>query len=187
MPPETLPPTEPSTPAEISRRKLLKMLTVAGAGASTAVLLSGQWVKPVAAGGKLAPHAQTSQSVTHTIVSGSAEQISSNGTQKIQAPAANDLSATCTISPADPNIPMVATANVLRQVPAQASAPQIVTALQKTANTNASGVASFTFTDAELGITCQNLASGVEVVFSFANAADGSGTLKVMAPWSQPC
>jgi hypothetical protein len=192
MPPETLPPTEPSTPTEISRRKLLKMLTVAGAGASAAVLLSGQWVKPVAAGGKLAPHAQTSQPqpTTHVIVSGSAQQ--NLPAQQIQAvaPLPDSLSASCTISPVDPNIPMVATVYAdLSTTPTLAPAVQtLLTTLQ--ANTDATGTA--TFADTALpGITCQNVppsGTTATVVFTFANdPADGTGSLTKTTPWTVPC
>ena len=177
MPPDTLPSDEtPTMPQEISRRKLLKMLTVAGAGASTVVLLSGQWVKPVAAGGKLAPHAQTSQSLSHVIVSGSAQQDQQTF----------NLIASCLISPADPNIPIVATVNAA-QIPAQApAAPQVVIGSQ-TANTNASGIASFTFDPAEFNPFPGCNTPELEVVFSFANAADGTGTYTATAPWVQPC
>lgn len=173
MPPETLPPDETSTaPQEISRRKLLKMLTVAGAGASTVVLLSGQWVKPVAAGGKLAPHAQTSQPVTHVIVSGSAQQDQQTF----------DLVASALISPADPNIPIVATVSDV----AAAQRPQVVYG-SLTANTDNTGHANFTFTSADLSITCTNPPTQLAVAFAFANAADGTGTLTVNTPWAQPC
>ncbi len=114
---ENLPPAEtPITSAEISRRKLLKMLTAAGAGASAVVLLSGQWVKPVAAGGKLAPHAQTSGPVTHRFVSGTAQQ---NPADDVNA----DLLTSATITPADPNIPIVA--KVYADFPAPAKAPAV--------------------------------------------------------------
>ena len=178
MPPETLPSDESTTTSQnISRRKLLKMLTVAGAGASATVLLSGQWVKPVAAGGKLAPHAQASQPTTRTIVSGNAQQDQQT----------TDLLASCTISPADPNIPMVATVNATLPTPTLApAAPQVVVGSQ-TANTNASGVASFTFPWDGFDPPLQCSTAQLEVVFSFANAADGTGTYTVNAPWVQPC
>ena len=168
MPPETLAPDEPSAAAEISRRKLLKMLTAAGAGASAAVLLSGQWVKPVAAGGQLAPHAQTSLS-THVIITGSA----------LQEPNTSNLIASATISPTDPNIPIVATVNTL-PVPAASIGTQ-------TANTNSSGVASFTFDPTQFNPLPPCNTPELQVVFSFANSADGTGTYTAMTPWTQPC
>jgi len=180
MPPETLSSDEPTTVTQdISRRKLLKMLTAAGAGASATVLLSSRWVKPVAAGSTLAPHAQISQPLTHVIVSGNAQQ-----DQNQLSP---DLRASCLIAAADPNIPMVATVNATFQDPALApAAPQVVVASQ-TANTDASGVASFTFPWDGFDPFLECNTNELEVVFSFANAADGSGTLAVTAPWEQPC
>jgi hypothetical protein len=188
MSPEILPPTEPSTPTEISRRKLLKMLTVAGAGASTAVLLSGQWVKPVAAGGKLAPHAQTSQLVTHTIVSGDAFQNQGQPNRSVQAPAPepDSLSASCTIAPADPNIPMVVTVRMEEAVPALAPTAMVVIGT-KTANTDSAGMASFNFTWDEFDPMPSCNTNELEVEFSFASSADGTGTLMVTSPWVQPC
>jgi|GEM_PF-3869669 len=183
MPLETPPPDEPAvTSQDISRRKLLKMLTVAGAGASAAVLLSGQWVKPVAAGGKLAPHAQTSQMVTHTFVSGSAEQIVDQQTFTSM------LRTSSVITPGDPNIPIVAT--VYADIPAPTRAPAVQTLLTTlNANTDATGTA--TFADTELPIDCQNVPSGsttVTVVFTFANdPADGSGSITAEAPWEFGC
>lgn len=178
MPPETLPPTEPaSNSADISRRKLLKMITAAGAGASATVLLSSQWVRPVAAGGQLAPHAQISQPTTHVIVRGDAAQDQQT----------DGLNASCLISSADPNILMVATVNADLQVPALApSAPQAVIG-SKTASTDASGVASFTFAWDEFDPFPECNTDELEVVFSFASAADGTGTLTVTTPWVQPC
>ncbi|HTP07099.1 MAG TPA: twin-arginine translocation signal domain-containing protein [Anaerolineae bacterium] len=181
MLPEALPPDEASTTStEISRRKLLKMLTVAGAGASTVVLLSGQWVKPVAAGGQLAPHAQTSQPVTHQFVSGNAQQDPQNTA---------NLLTSAIITPADPNIPIVAT--VSADIPAPApTAPAVMTVLgSQTAMTDATGQASFTFPD--LPINCQNVPSGsttVSVQFTFANdPADGTGNLTVTTLWEFGC
>jgi hypothetical protein len=183
MPPDTLPPTEPSTPAEISRRKLLKMLTVAGAGASVAVLLSGQWVKPVAAGGKLAPHAQISQPVTHQFVPGSG-----TAQQDPQAPA--NLLTSARITAADPNIPIVATVSADLLPPTKSLAPAVQTEIgTQTVTTDATGKASFTFPD--LPINCQNAPQGfttVTVVFTFANdPADGSGNLTATMTWEFGC
>jgi hypothetical protein len=173
MPLETLPPDEPAA-TEISRRKLLKMLTAAGAGASATVLLSGQWVKPVAAGGQLAPHAQTSRPLTHVISSGNA----------LQDPNSSNLIASATIYPIDPNIPIVATVNDLAGPKPAAVQAAIGT---QTSNTNASGVASFVFDPSQFNPFPSCNTPSLEVVFSFANPADGSGTYTAMTPWAQPC
>jgi hypothetical protein len=184
MPPETLPPNEPTTASQdISRRKLLKMLTAAGAGASATVLLSSQWVKPVAAGGKLAPHAQVSQPTTHQFVPGSG-----TAQQDPQAPA--DLLTSARITAADANIPIVATVSADIPVPALSAAPAVQTVLgAQTVMTDATGTASFTFPD--LPIDCQNVPSGsttVTVVFTFANdPADGSGNLTATTLWEFGC
>jgi hypothetical protein len=185
MPPETLPPTEPSTPAKISRRKLLKMITVAGAGASAAVLLSGQWVKPVAAGGKLAPHAQTSQPqpTLHQFVQGS-------GTAQ-QNPADDadaDLLTSAKITPPDPNIPIVATVTAIPVIPTGSTAPIApIEVGAQTVNTNATGTAVFTFSN--LPLDCQNAGFGamITVVFTFASLADGTGSLIATTPWTFGC
>jgi len=185
MPPETLPPTEPSTTTEISRRKLLKMLTVAGAGASATVLLSGQWVKPVAAGGKLAPHAQTSQPqpTLHQFVqqSGTAQQSPADDANA-------DLITSAKITSADPNIPIVATVSAVTTPPPAVSAPTAPLPIgTQTVNTDATGTASFTFSN--LPLDCQNAGFGAEitVVFTFANPADGTGNLTATTPWTFGC
>ncbi len=202
MPPEILPPDEPTTTSpEISRRKLLKMLTVAGAGASAAVLLSGQWVKPVAAGGKLAPHAQTSvvptatstttptptptaTPVTHHFVSSQAQQVTDQQTFT------STLSTSCLITPADPNIPIVAKVYADLLTPANAPTAQtLLTTLN--GNTNGAGTASFTGIDLTQ-INCQNVppsgTTTVTVVYTFAHdPGDGTGSTTAQTPWNVPC
>jgi hypothetical protein len=183
MPPATLPPNEPTTTSQdISRRKLLKMLTAAGAGASATVLLSSQWVKPVAAGGKLAPHAQVSQPTTHQFVSAIAQQIVDQQTFT------STLRTSCLIAPGDSNIPIVAM--VYADIPTSTLAPAVQTLLTTlNANTDATGTA--TFADTELDINCQNVPAGsttVTVVFTFANdPADGSGNLTATTLWEFGC
>jgi hypothetical protein len=199
MPPETLPPAESTaTPQDVSRRRLLKMLTVAGAGASATVLLSGQWAKPVAAGGQLAPHAQTSvispatptptptpQPQTHTFVSSQAEQIPDQQTFM------STLSTSCLITPADPNIPIIA--KVYADLLAAANAPTaqiLLTTLN--GNTDGTGTAAFTGVDLTQ-INCQNVpppsySTTVTVVYTFANdPGDGTGSTTAQTPWEVPC
>ena len=183
MPPEILPPDEPSVNSpEISRRKLLKMITAAGAGASATVLLSSQWVKPVAAGGKLAPHAQTSQPVTHTFVRASAQQIVDQQTN------VSTLRTSAVITPGDPNIPIVAT--VYADIPTPTSAPAVQTLLT-TLNSNTDATGTATFAETELDINCQNVPQGsttVTVVFTFANdPADGTDSINAETPWEFGC
>lgn len=184
MSPENLPPADaPATSTEISRRKLLKLLTVAGAGAST-VVLSGQWVKPVAAGGQLAPHAQTSQPppTTHQFVSGSAQQIVD------QQDFVSTLRTSCVITPGDPNIPI--TASVYADIPTPTLAPAAQTLLTTlNATTDATGTAMFA--DTELPIDCQNVPAGfttVTVTFAFVNdPGDGTGSISAETAWEFGC
>ena len=182
MSPENLPPDEPIvTSPEISRRKLLKVLTAAGAGASTVVLLSGQWAKPVAAGGRLAPHAQTSQPIVHSFVSGTAQQ---NPSDDVEA----DLLTSVQITPADPNIPIVAKVYADITPTNTPAAQTLLTTLN--ANTDAAGTATFPATQLDTLLNCQTVMSGsttVTVVFTFANAAQGTGSLTATTDWSFGC
>ena len=186
MPPETTPPVEPAGTTEISRRKLLKMLTAAGVGASATVLLSGQWVKPVAAGGKLAPHAQTSQPqpTTHTFVSSQAQQVVDQQTFD------STLSTSALITPPDPNIPIIAMVYADLQIPTLAPA---VDTLLTTLNGNTDGTGTVSFTGIDLTqINCQNVppsgSTTVTVVYTFANdPGDGTGSTTAQTPWEVPC
>jgi hypothetical protein len=184
MPPETTPSIEPSASAEISRRKLLKMITAAGAGASATVLLSSQWVKPVAAGGKLAPHAQVSQPIARTFVSSQAQQIVDQQTFD------STLSTSALITPPDPNIPIIANVYADLQTPTQA--PTVDTLLT-TLNGNTDGTGTVSFTGIDLTqIDCQNVppsgSTTVTVVYTFANdPSDGTGSTTAQTPWEVPC
>ena len=194
MPLETLPPDESDvTSPEISRRKLLKILTLAGAGASAAVLLSGKWVKPVAAGSKLAPHAQTSIVPTATVPPLTTHHfIPGSGTAQQNPPddASANLLTSAKITAPDPNIPIVATVSADIPTLTGDAAPNAQTVVgTQTVNTDATGTASFTFSN--LPINCQNVPAGsttITVVFTFKNdPGDGSGNLTATTTWTFGC